>query len=170
MRLAVLGFFDAPLGAIEVNVAPFHRLNIRSPCAGEQAQLHIVSHGFVGFRSYGFEKFSQFVGLKESITFCFGKFSDSLRKNSLKEDGRLLLVQGGLPDILPVIWVWMTGGKRIIAGPASVRVDDLHLLGQLAEQGKLRPVIDRRYGFDQIVEAYRYVDSGRKKGNVVVTL
>jgi NADPH:quinone reductase-like Zn-dependent oxidoreductase len=47
---------------------------------------------------------------------------------------------------------------------------DLLTLKQLAESGQLRPVIDRLYPLDEIVEAHRYVDLGHKKGNVVVTV
>jgi NADPH:quinone reductase-like Zn-dependent oxidoreductase len=46
----------------------------------------------------------------------------------------------------------------------------VQILARLAETGAFRPVIDRRYPFEQIVEAHRYVDTGRKKGNVVITL
>jgi len=50
------------------------------------------------------------------------------------------------------------------------RTSDLVSLKQLAESGELRPVIDRTYALDQIVEAHRYVDQGHKKGNVIISL
>jgi NADPH:quinone reductase-like Zn-dependent oxidoreductase len=58
----------------------------------------------------------------------------------------------------------------VIAGPASVRVEDLHTLAKLAEAGEFKPVIGRVYALEQIVEAHRYVDTGHKRGNVIITM
>ncbi|MEX2154234.1 MAG: NAD(P)-dependent alcohol dehydrogenase [Gemmatimonadaceae bacterium] len=91
-------------------------------------------------------------------------------KGSLSDRGRLLVVLGGLPDLLMVPWASMTSSKRIVAGPAAERVEDLPVLAKLAAAGEFKPVIDRRYPFEQMVEAHRYVDSGRKRGNIVITL
>jgi len=91
-------------------------------------------------------------------------------KDSLKERGRLLLVLGRMPDMLMAPWVGLTSRKRVIAGPAGGTAEDLGLLAKLAEAGEYRPVIDRTYPLERIVEAHRHVDTGRKKGNVVVTL
>ena len=89
---------------------------------------------------------------------------------SLREGGRLLLVLGGLRDLLGIPWIALTNSRKVIGGTAKEKQSDLRFLADLAERGELTPVIDRRYRFDEIVEAHRYVDTGRKKGNVVITL
>ena len=55
-------------------------------------------------------------------------------------------------------------------GTPRLRREDLVLLGELATKGEIRPVIDRTYALDDIVDAHRYVDIGHKRGNVVVTV
>jgi len=64
----------------------------------------------------------------------------------------------------------MTSRKKVIAGPAAARAGDLSFLAELARAAEFKPVIDRRYRFGQMAEAHRYVDTGRKRGNVVITL
>ena len=55
-------------------------------------------------------------------------------------------------------------------GTPKLRREDLVLLGELATKGEIRPVIDRTYALDEIVDAHRYVDNEHKRGNVVITV
>ena len=86
-------------------------------------------------------------------------------RNKLNEHGRYVSVAGGLAESLARPF----GTKKPIGGPAPERAEDLHELMKLAASGTLKPVIDRTYRFDQMVQAHAHVDTGRKRGSVVVT-
>jgi NADPH:quinone reductase-like Zn-dependent oxidoreductase len=86
----------------------------------------------------------------------------------LKPSGKALLGVASLcREIWAPIYSAMTS-KRIESGASSERQKDLESLAHLVEQGGYRPVVDRVLTLDQIVEAHRYVDTGRKKGNLVI--
>src|SRR6185503_14251501 len=119
---------------------------------------------------YTKEDFTKNGEVYDVIVDTVGTAPFSRSKGSLKEHGRLLLILATLADTLEAPWASMTSGKKVVAGPVGSSAEDLRFLARLAESGQFKPVIDRRYPFDQIVEAHRYVDTGRKRGNVVLTV
>src|SRR5207249_6806899 len=99
-----------------------------------------------------------------------GKSSFSACVKSLKGGGVYLLGNPGLSQQVRGLWTSITTSKKVVGGMVSYRKEDLVFVKELAEAGKIRSVIDRRYPLEQIVEANRYVESGQKTGNVVITV
>ncbi len=98
---------------------------------------------------YTEEDFTQGGETYDVIFDAVGKSSSSRSKRSLNAKGVFLSVLG-------------SSGKETTA--------DLIFLKQLIEAGRIKSVIDRRYPLEQTVEAHRYVETGHKKGNVVITV
>jgi len=157
------------VGTAAVQLAKHFGADVTGVCSTTNVEL-VKSLGASHVIDYTKEDFTENGEGYDIIVDTVGTAPFSRSKRSLKERGRLLLVLGGLPDILWMPWVSMTSSKKIIAGPATARVEDLRFLAELAEGGEFRPVIDRRYPLEQIAEAHRYVDTGRKRGNVVITV
>jgi NADPH:quinone reductase-like Zn-dependent oxidoreductase len=87
---------------------------------------------------------------------------------SLKPGGRLVAVQGSLGQWLGLGRPSWKSGKRVIAGVALPAPDDLRYIADLAAKGELKPVIDRLYPLEEAAKAHAYVDTGRKRGSVVL--
>jgi len=167
-RVLVNGASGA-VGIAAVQLARHLGAEVTGVCSTTNMEL-VRSLGASHVIDYRHDDFTENGETYDVIVDTVGTAPFSRSKKSLNEGGRLLLVLAGLPDMLPIPWVQMTSSKKIIAGPAAERVEDLRFLATLAETGAFKPVIDRRYPLAQIADAHRYVDSGRKIGNVIVTL
>jgi len=99
-----------------------------------------------------------------------GKSSFSGSIGSLKQNGRYLIANPGLSQLVRGRWTSMTSSKKVIFGSAHPKTEDLIYLKELIEAGSIKSVIDRRYPLEQTAEAHRYVEKGHKKGSVVITV
>jgi NADPH:quinone reductase-like Zn-dependent oxidoreductase len=108
---------------------------------------------------------------------CYDVIFDTVGKTSVFRSLRALSEGGtylhavAAPGVTAMMRMAASASKkRMVGGNARPRAEDLVFLKGLIEEGRIRPVIDRIYPLERIVEAHRYVDTGRKRGNVVITV
>ncbi len=164
-RVLIYGASGA-VGTAAVQLARYFGAEVTGVCSTANLDL-VRSLGADHVIDYTKEDFTK-PGTYDLILDTVGKSSFSSSLRSLKKKG-VYLSALALAPIGRKLRA-MTGGKRFIGGVASPKTEDLVFLKEVIEAGKLRSVIDRRYPLGQIVEAHRYVETGHKKGNVVITL
>jgi NADPH:quinone reductase-like Zn-dependent oxidoreductase len=119
---------------------------------------------------YTQEDFTKSGGTYDFILDVVSKASFPGSIGSLDQDGRYLIANPGPSQFVRGRWTSMTSSKKVIFGAAKPKTEDLVFLKELIEAGKIKSVIDRSYPLEQIPEAHRYVETGHKKGHVVVTV
>ena len=157
------------VGTAGIQLAKQLGAEVTAVCSKRNGDL-VKSLGADHVIDYGQEDFVTNGQTYDVIMDTVGTVSIARCKQSLKPSGRLLLVAADLPTMLQAIGISLAGKQKVIIGTASGKAPDLQFLAKLAEAGVYKPTIDRCYPFDQMPEAHRYVDTGRKVGNVVVVL
>lgn len=157
------------VGTAVVQVARHLGAHVTGVCSAANVEL-VASLGAERVIDYTRDDFTRDAARYDVIVDTVGNAPYRRSKVALTERGRLALVLATLGDNLGGLWVAMTSRHRVVGGPARVRVADLHTLAALAATGTLKPVIDRRFPFERIADAHRHVETGHKRGSVVVTL
>jgi NADPH:quinone reductase-like Zn-dependent oxidoreductase len=160
------------VGTAAVQLAKYFGAEVTGICSTTNLEL-VKSLGADKVIDYTQEDFTQSGETYDLILdTVVGKTSFSGCRNSLKQKGLYLAVAGGLKELTQMLWTSVIGSKKVIfgGGVACERKENLLLIKELVESEQLKPVIDRTYTLEQIVEAHSYVDKGHKKGNIVITV
>jgi len=119
---------------------------------------------------YTTEEFTSSGETYDVIFDVVGNSSYTRCMKSLTKRGVYLLANPKISKMLRAALSSLTSRKKVIFGTGRRKRTDLVFLKELIEAGKLKTVIDRRYPLEQVAEAHRYVETGKKKGNVIITI
>jgi NADPH:quinone reductase-like Zn-dependent oxidoreductase len=155
------------VGTYAVQLAKYFGAEVTGVCSTSNIDL-VKSLGADKVIDYNKEQFSENGEIYDVIFDAVGKSSFSDCMDSLQKDGVYLQALAVPTLSLRMHWASLTSNKTLIGGTAIPKAQNLNLLKELVETGKIKQVIDRTYPLEQIIEAHRYVDKGHKKGNVVI--
>jgi NADPH:quinone reductase-like Zn-dependent oxidoreductase len=167
-RVVVIGA-SGSIGTAAVQIARHFGAEVTAVCSGKNAEL-VRSLGAHHVVDYTVHDFAACGDIYDIVFDTVGKSSFRAARACLATGGRYLLTAGGPVTYLRDLWSRFFGSRKLVFGMSIDKRDALATVSDLVARGVLRPVIDRRYPLEGIVEAHRYVESGRKRGNVVVAV
>lgn len=168
-KILVYGASGA-VGTAAVQIAKYFGAEVTAVCSTGNVAM-VKSLGADSVIDYTMEDFTKRREAYDIIFDTVGKSPFSGSVKSLKKNGYYLrIVHMSLAPIVKGLWISMTSNKKVIGGVASGKAEDLIFLNKLIEAGQLKPVIDKTYPLEQIVEAHGYVEKGHKKGNVIIAI
>jgi len=155
------------VGTFGVQLARHRGAHVTAVTSARNAEL-VTALGADAVIDYQTTDFSQSGQRYDVIMDTVGTVSAARFHRATTPDGRLLAVDGGGGMFLQAALQPLFGKRRIAVGMATEKRADLETIRDLAASGALRATIDRRFPFAEIVKAHALVDSGRKRGAVVI--
>jgi NADPH:quinone reductase-like Zn-dependent oxidoreductase len=156
------------IGSSYVQFLKYYGVYITAVCGAENTDLvsSLGADKVIDYRNSDFTKDDE---QYDFVLDGVGKTTFIKCKKLLKKKG-IFASSNGLINFLLVLVTPLFGGKKV-SFPAGVTIKaGLNFIKGLVEQGSFKPVIDRKYSLDKIAEAYTYVASGQKIGNVIITM
>ena len=159
------------IGSAAVQLLKHFGTTITAVCNTKNVEL-IKSLGADVVIDYQTQDFTKTETKFQFIFDAVGKSSFGQCKPLLTEKGIYISTELGKngENIFFALTTPLWGGKKLLFPIPSITKQDVIFLKELVQKGEYKPVIDRHYKLDQIVDAYKYVESGQKTGNVVIKI
>ena len=169
-RMVVYGASGA-YGTAAVQLAKHFGAHVTAVCNTKNVEL-VRSLGADEVVDYLQEDFTTNGERYDVVLDAVGKHSFRRSRRALKPHGVFVATDLGFMWHVPALALWSRrfGDRKLLFPLGSSTKEDVLVVKELIEAGKYRPVIDRRYPLEDVVEAARYVETGQKTGNVVLTL
>jgi NADPH:quinone reductase-like Zn-dependent oxidoreductase len=158
------------VGTFAVQLAKHFGAHVTGVCSTANLEL-VKSLGADEVVDYTREDFSQAGPIYDVVFDTVGKSGFRRSMKALKRGGIFVRAASGLlSPTVGRLWISLTGAGQLIGGMARIRAGDLSFLMGLIEAGTIRTVIDKQFSLDAIADAHRYVETGHKKGDVVIVV
>ena len=156
------------IGSAYIQFLKYYGVYVTAVCGGEDSEL-VRSLGADKIIDYKTQDFTKDEERYDFIFDAVDKTGFLKCKRLLKKNG-IYTSAGGFEYLLWSLITRVSGGKRVLFLPPKDIKGNLGFIKDLIEEGKFRPVIDRIYPIEKIAEAFTYVASAQKKGNVIITI
>ncbi len=156
------------IGTAAVQLAKHGGAHVTAGCNTKNVEL-VRSLGAEEVIDYLQEDFTRNGETYDVIVDAVGKHSFLRCRGSLKPGG-FYVATDRLQNVAFALWTWRIGDKKVALPVSRATQKDVLYLKELIEKGDYRPVIDRSYPLEDVIEAARYVETQQKTGNVVLTL
>ena len=157
------------IGTAAVQLAKYYGAHVTGVCSTANIDL-VKTLGADQVVDYTKDDFTKNGETYDVIFETVNKITYSQSLESLTKEGELILAASGLTGMIRGLWTSMTSNRKVFTGVISENARDMMFLKKLIEESKLKPVIDRTYALEQMVEAHTYVEQGHKKGNVAIII
>jgi len=158
---------SSSVGSYAVQLAKHYEAEVTAVCSASNHDW-VKELGADKLIDYRTEDFTQSGETYDAIFDAVGTLSLFGSMKSLKDRGVFLAAVHMMRRSVQAKLATMRSKKKILGGTATGFVEDLVFMKELVEAGKIKPIIDRRYPLDEVANAHRYVETGRKKGNVII--
>jgi NADPH:quinone reductase-like Zn-dependent oxidoreductase len=155
------------IGSSMVQFFKFYGVSVTAVCSGENSEL-VISIGADKIIDYKTEDFTKDKDQYDFVFDAAGNSTFGQCKPLLKKKG--MYSTSGAPNLFLLLSTILSGGKKFVFAPPKNLKACLSFITELVEKGSFKPVIDRKYPIDKISEAFNYVASGQKIGNVILKM